>query len=192
MPTPDLRVAFTPAAESQLEALAPALRLLASKQAARTAIEEVLIADPRSVHWRQARAAPRRAPTHAHAGWRLAHSHWRRRGVGGGAGAVLWAVGECVCARCAAHGPSVAAFCPRVWPTHTAVRFRRGCLAEPRRPRLRLLDRYAQRRLPLRGRRRERDAGPAHRPVRPLARCGRGRRAAAAKCADGGGACMRL
>jgi len=56
MPTPDLRVAFTPAAESQLEALAPALRLLASKQAARTAIEEVLIADPRSVHWRQNRA----------------------------------------------------------------------------------------------------------------------------------------
>ena len=61
MPTPDLRVTFTPAAEAQLEALAPALRLLAGREQARTAIEEVLIADPRSVHWRQARAAPRRS-----------------------------------------------------------------------------------------------------------------------------------
>ena len=56
MPTPDLKVEFTPEADAQLEALAPSLRLLKTAERARAALIEILQADPRSVHWRQNRA----------------------------------------------------------------------------------------------------------------------------------------
>jgi tRNA-Thr(GGU) m(6)t(6)A37 methyltransferase TsaA len=55
MPTPDLAVRFSTDADSQLQALAPSLRLLGSVAQARKALTEVLTADPRSVHWRQNR-----------------------------------------------------------------------------------------------------------------------------------------
>ena len=56
MPTPDLAVEFAPAALDELAALAPSLSLLPTVARARAAITEVLVADPRSVHWRQQRA----------------------------------------------------------------------------------------------------------------------------------------
>ena len=55
MPTPDLRVEFTPEADAQLSALAPSLLLLGNAARARSALAEILAADPRSVHWRQHR-----------------------------------------------------------------------------------------------------------------------------------------
>jgi len=57
MPTPDLRVKLSDAAAAQLHELVPAMRLLRDEEQARRAIEEVLVADPRSVHWRQQRAS---------------------------------------------------------------------------------------------------------------------------------------
>ena len=55
-PTPDLCVEFTPTAEAQLGELAPALKIFAGDAArAKAALTEVLAADPRSVHWRNAR-----------------------------------------------------------------------------------------------------------------------------------------
>ena len=57
MPTPDLRVVVSDEAAAQLRALLPAMRLLRDEAQARRAIEEVLVADPRSVHWRQQRAS---------------------------------------------------------------------------------------------------------------------------------------
>ena len=56
MPTPDLAVEFAPAALDELAALAPSLSLLPTVARARAAITEVLVADPRSVHWRQQRS----------------------------------------------------------------------------------------------------------------------------------------
>ena len=53
----DLTVRFTPEAEAQLLALEPSLRLLKDAAQARSALAEVLAADPRSVHWRQRRGA---------------------------------------------------------------------------------------------------------------------------------------
>lgn len=55
-PTQDLSVDFTPAAVAQLEALAPSLRLLANADRAKAAITEILVGDPRSVHWRKQRS----------------------------------------------------------------------------------------------------------------------------------------
>ena len=56
LPTPDLEVVLTAEAAAQLRDLVPAMRLLRDEAQARRAIEEVLVADPRSVHWRQQRA----------------------------------------------------------------------------------------------------------------------------------------
>ena len=56
MPTPNLAVAFSAAAEAQLDSLVPSFRLLSGREQARRAITEVLTGDPRSVHWRQNRA----------------------------------------------------------------------------------------------------------------------------------------
>jgi len=55
--TPDLEVVWSEAAAAELRALLPQLRLLRGEGQARAAVSEVLAADPRSVHWRQTRAA---------------------------------------------------------------------------------------------------------------------------------------
>jgi len=55
--TPDLEVVWSEAAAAELRALLPQLRLLRGEDQARAAVSEVLAADPRSVHWRQTRAA---------------------------------------------------------------------------------------------------------------------------------------
>ena len=57
MPTPDLTVTFSDEAERQLVSLAPSLVMFSGADQARAAISEVLIADPRSVHWRQHRGS---------------------------------------------------------------------------------------------------------------------------------------
>lgn len=55
-PTQDLKVEFTQAALAELEALAPSLRLLGDAARARAALTEILVGDPRSVHWRKQRS----------------------------------------------------------------------------------------------------------------------------------------
>ena len=55
MPTNDLRVEWSDGAEAQLRSLVPSLEILEGWDGARSAIVEVLTADPRSVHWRQSR-----------------------------------------------------------------------------------------------------------------------------------------
>jgi tRNA-Thr(GGU) m(6)t(6)A37 methyltransferase TsaA len=57
LPTPDLEVQWTAQAAAELRALLPHLSLLPSEEHARSAVNEVLAADPRSIHWRQARTA---------------------------------------------------------------------------------------------------------------------------------------
>jgi len=57
LPTPDLEVRWTALAAAELRALLPHLSLLPSEELARSAVTEVLAADPRSIHWRQARTA---------------------------------------------------------------------------------------------------------------------------------------
>ena len=56
LPTSDLFVSWTPRAERELEALAPSFEFFSDFEQARSAITEILTADPRSVHWRQSRS----------------------------------------------------------------------------------------------------------------------------------------
>ena len=57
LPTPDLEVRWTDSAMEELRILLPHQSLLCTEEQARAAVSEVLMADPRSIHWRQSRSA---------------------------------------------------------------------------------------------------------------------------------------